>query len=161
MLSPRNTNLVIALACAGLIAAALFLQHMLDLTPCYLCIVQRVLVIATGVIATLAFIHHPGRGGQHCYAAATGISALAGAGFALRQLWLQSLPADRVPACGPPADYLFDVFSLGEALPMLLQGDGNCAQVQWTLFNLSIPAWTLMAFAGLALLSLWQLLRKT
>ena len=66
-----------------------------------------------------------------------------------------------MPACGPPADYLFDVFSLNEALPMLLKGDGNCAQVQWTLFNLSIPAWTLMAFTGLALLSLWQLLRKT
>lgn len=161
MPSPRNTNLAIALACAGLIAAALFLQHVLDLKPCYLCIVQRVLVIATGVIATLAFIHHPGRTGQRIYAGATGISALAGAGFALRQLWLQSLPEDLVPACGPPADYLFDVFSLSEAVPMLLKGDGNCAQVQWTLLNLSIPAWTLMAFAGLTLLSLWQLLRKT
>ena len=122
---------------------------------------QRVLVIATGVIAMLAFIHHPGRPGQGIYAGAIGISALTGAGFALRQLWLQSLPEDLVPTCGPPADYLFDVFSFGEALPMLLKGDGNCAQVQWTLLNLSIPAWTLMAFAGLALLSLWQLLRKT
>jgi len=85
---------------------------------------------------------------------------LAGSGFSIRQLWLQSLPEDQVPACGPPADYLMESFSFFEWLPMLLKGDGNCAKVDWTFLSLSIAGWMLIMFICLALFSLWQAVRR-
>lgn len=159
--SIRTLNLCLFLVATSMILVALYMQHQMDLNPCYLCIVQRVFVILTGLIALLAFAHNPASKGQKRYAAATSLSALAGAGFSIRQLWLQGLPEEKVPACGPPADYLFDALPIAEALPMLLSGDGNCAEVQWTFLSLSIPAWTLAAFAVMALLGGYQLLRKS
>lgn len=158
--SIRTLNFCLFLGATSMILVALYMQHQMDLTPCYLCIVQRVFVIMTGLITLLAFVHNPGRTGQKRYAVATSLSALAGSGFSMRQLWLQSLPEEKVPACGPPADYLFDALPISEALPMLLSGDGNCAEVQWTFLSLSIPAWTLVAFAAMTLLGVYQLLRK-
>ncbi|MBQ0719626.1 MAG: disulfide bond formation protein B [Gammaproteobacteria bacterium] len=159
--SIRTLNLCLFLGASSMIGVALYMQHQMDLNPCYLCIVQRVFVILTGLLALLAVLHNPANKGQKRYAGAIGLSALAGAGFSLRQLWLQSLPEEKVPACGPPADYLFDALPIAEALPMLLSGDGNCAEVQWTFLSLSIPAWTLLAFATMALLGGYQLLRKS
>ena len=160
MPNPRTLNLLIFLAALSLIGVALFMQHAMDLEPCYLCIVQRVFVVLTGSIALLAFIHNPGKLGTRIYAAITALSAISGGAFSIRQLWLQSLPEDLVPACRPPADYLFDALPLMDVVPLLLRGDGNCAEIQWTLLGISIPGYTLMAFSGLVLLGLWQLFRK-
>jgi protein dithiol:quinone oxidoreductase len=160
MLSTRRCFFIIALACLGLLLTALYMQHQMGLNPCYLCIVQRVFVFATGVIALLAALHNPARTGTRIYAVLTAVAAFTGSGFSIRQLWLQSLPEDQIPACGPPADYLMDSFSISEWLPMLLKGDGNCAEVQWTLFGLSIPSWLLFAFIAMGLFALWQAIRK-
>lgn len=154
----RTLNLLIVIACILLLAIALYMQHIMSLQPCYLCITQRVFVILIGIIGLLAFIHNPAS--SRVYGALITMAALGGGFFSGKQLWLQSLPKDQVPACGPPAEYLFEVFDFGEALRMLLQGDGNCAEVQWTLFGLSIPGWTMIAFSGFALLGLWQIFRK-
>ncbi|MFT6421097.1 MAG: disulfide bond formation protein DsbB [Porticoccus sp.] len=153
----RQTNLVIFLGCTLLILIALYMQHIMGLVPCYLCVTQRVFVIATGLIALLAFLHH-----RHTrfYGAITALSALAGGFFSGKQLWLQHLPEERVPACGPPVEYLFDVFNFSDALGMLLRGDGNCAEVQWLFLGLSIPGWTLVCFILLAALGLWQMVRR-
>ena len=159
MITIRNAFLLIALACAGLIAGALYMEHVMGLTPCYLCIVQRGFVIATGVVAALAWAHNPAPTGIRIYAVLTALAAFTGAGFSIRQLWLQSLPEDQVPACGPPADYLFESFGIAEWLPMLLKGDGNCAEVQWTFLGLSIPGWLLPAFVVLGVFALWQAFR--
>ena len=158
---PRTLNLLVFLAAAALIGVALFMQHVMGLEPCYLCIVQRVFIILTGSVALLAYLHNPGVTGRRIYGVATALSALSGGVFSIRQLWLQSLPEEQVPTCGPPADYLFDAFPLMEVIPILLRGDGNCAEVQWTLLGISIPGYTLMAFVGLALLGVWQLSRKS
>jgi len=83
--------------------------------------------------------------------------AMAGAGFASRQLYLQSLPADQAPACGPSIDFIFQTFPLTDALSILLRGDGNCAEVAWRFLGLSIPGWTLIIFICLAVAWLLQL----
>ena len=83
------------------------------------------------------------------------VAALVGGGFSIRQLWLQSLPADQVPACGPSVDYILENFPLSKALEMLLRGDGNCAEVLWTFLGISIPGWTLVAFAMIIVGSLY------
>ena len=157
MPSPRQVFLLMFVACLSLILVALYMQHVMELTPCYLCITQRVFVMLTGGFALLAFLHNRG---LRIYGALTALSALSGSFFSGKQLWLQSLPEDQVPACGPPAEYLFDVFSFNQAVGMLLRGDGNCAEVQWTFLGLSIPGWTLICFLGLAALGIWQVVRK-
>jgi disulfide bond formation protein DsbB len=157
MPTARQTNLLIFIACNALILIALYMQNIMELKPCYLCITQRGFVILTGTFALLAFLHNYG---LKVYGGLIALSALAGSFFSGKQIWLQSLPEDLVPACGPPAEYLFNAFSFGEALSMLFRGDGNCAEVQWTFLGLSIPGWTLLCFLGLAALGLWQVVRK-
>ena len=150
-----------ATACAGLIAIAIFyFQNYLGLEPCYLCITQRVFVIAVGVIFLIAGLHNPSAKGQKIYSALAAATATIGGYFSIKQLWLQNLPEDKVPTCGPPVDYLFDAFSASEAISMLLRGDGNCAEVQWQLLGLSMPGWVLVSFIGFAGVAVFQLLRR-
>jgi disulfide bond formation protein DsbB len=157
--SVRNTNFLIFIACTLMILAAAYMEHVMKMIPCSLCITQRGFVILTGLLALVAAIHNPATSGRRIYAVLGIISPLLGACFAGRQLWLQSLPADQVPACGPGLAYMFEVFPFMEALKLLLQGDGNCAHVD-KILGLSLAAWTLIAFIGLAGANLYQLIRK-
>lgn len=158
--SIRQTNLIIFLGCVGLMLIAAYMEHVMGLEPCPLCITQRAFVILVGLIALIAFLHNPVRMGRRVYAVLGILAAVIGGAFSSRQLWLQSLPEDQVPACGPGLSYMFDVYPFLQALEVLLQGDGNCAKVDWSLFGISIAGWTLVAFIGLALINLFQAWRK-
>ena len=157
----RIINSLQAIAGIFLILVAVFyFQNHLQLEPCYLCITQRVFVIAIAVVCALAVLHNPQQYGQKIYAGISTLLAFIGSYFSIKQLWLQSLPEDQVPACGIPVDYLFDVFSLSEAITHLLKGDGNCAEVQWQLLGLSMPGWVLVTFIGYAVIGSFQFFRK-
>lgn len=160
MPSIRFINLIIFAGCTGLMLVGVYMDHVMDLEPCPLCITQRIFIVLTGCIALLAFIHHPMDWGRRVYSLLGALAAIGGGYFSSHHLWLQSLPPEDVPACGPGLAYMFDAFPLQEAIALLLKGDGNCAEVSWTLFGLSIPAWTLIAFAGLTLLHLYQAFRS-
>jgi len=153
----RIVYLSLSITCGLLMAVALYMEHVMALEPCPLCILQRVMVIATGIIALLAALHGPGKTGIQVYGGLVAATATGGAMLSLRQLWLQSLPADEVPSCGPSLDYLLDVFPLTEVLTMILSGDGSCAEVAWSLFGISIPGWTLVGFIGLIVIGIWQI----
>lgn len=140
--------------------AVLFLQQALGLAPCPLCITQRVFVILVGLFALVAFIHNPPGVGRRVYAALCTLAAVGGAAVAGRHVWLQSLPEDQAPACGPSLEYMLDTLPLSETFALVMMGDGNCAETQWTFLSLSIPEQTLGLFAGLIALSLWQMLRR-
>lgn len=155
----RTTNLIIFLTCTAMMLAAAYMEHVMKMIPCSLCITQRGFVVLTGIIALIAAIHNPALTGRRVYAVLGIISPILGACFAGRQLWLQSLPADQVPACGPGLSYMFEVFPFMEAMKLLLQGDGNCAHVD-KILGVSLAAWTLIAFIGLAVVNLYQLIRK-
>ncbi|MGH1470433.1 MAG: disulfide bond formation protein B [Cellvibrionaceae bacterium] len=157
----RITNLLIAITCIGLMAYALFSEMVLGLHPCPLCMTQRLFVILVGMIAFIAFIHNPAAIGRRVYAVLGIIAAALGAGVAGRHVWLQNLPEDQVPACGPSLDYILDTFPLTEAFVVLMRGDGNCADVVWQFLGLSMPTWVAISFAGLLLINLWQLLRRS
>lgn len=145
----RQLALLGFLACAGLMAYALYAQHGLGLEPCPLCIFQRVAVIATGLVLLVAALHGPVAGGRWVYALLAALAAAIGAGVAGRHVWLQSLPADQVPACGPGLDYMMEAFPLAQTLRMVFSGSGECAEVDWTFLGLSMPAWTLISFVCL------------
>jgi len=156
----RQTNLILFLGCAALILVGAYLEHVLKLEPCPLCITQRAFFDLVGVLGLIAFFHNPTSAGIRGYAGAGIFFAIAGGCVAARQLWIQSLPADQVPACGPALAYLFEVFPFMEAVKMLFQGDGSCAEPH-KILGISIAGWSLIAFIGLAGLNVWQAVRKT
>ncbi len=132
----------------------------MELIPCPLCITQRVFIVAVGLVGLLGFIHNPSGWGRKIYGGLGALLAIIGGGFSSRQLYLQNLPADQAPACGPGVGYLLENFPLMEALSVLLRGDGNCAEVAWTFLGVSIPGWTLVAFIGLMGFNIWQIVRQ-
>ncbi|WP_348759894.1 disulfide bond formation protein B [Candidatus Methylocalor cossyra] len=156
-LSPRAWFLLGGLFCVGLILAALYFQFVGGLDPCPLCISQRVLVIAVGLIMLAAAAHNPGPVGVRAYAVLGAATALVGASISARHVWIQHLPASEVPACGPGLSYMFRYFPLTDTLRAMVTGTGDCAKVDWTLLGLSMPAWVLISFIALAALNLGQL----
>lgn len=158
--SPRLTNLGIFLFTLVAMAFALWLQYDQHLEPCPLCIFQRVAVMATGAVALLAFLQGPGRAGRRVYAGLTALAALAGVGVAGRHVWLQHLPPDQVPSCGPGLDYWLDTFPLFEVIGKVLRGSGECAEIDWVFLGVTLPGWTLVVFVVLLVVAVWQLLRR-
>lgn len=142
-------------ACIGCMAfVVVYIQHVLGLEPCPLCVAQRVAMVATATAFLLAALHAPRGGGRWVYAGLTALLAAAGAGIAGRHVWLQGLPPDQVPACGPTLEYLMQMLPFLEVIRTLLRGDGNCAVIDWTFLGLSLPGWSLVGFTGLALYAL-------
>jgi len=154
-------NLAGFLACAGLMAYALFAQYGLELEPCPLCVFQRVAVIALGLVFLLATLQAPAKTGRRIYAVLAGLAGLLGVGVAGRHVWLQNLPPDQVPACGPGLDFMLNTFGLGEAVGMVLSGSGECADISWSFLGLSMPAWVLISCLALTGWALWNNLRST
>jgi disulfide bond formation protein DsbB len=156
----RTINLTGFVAATCMMTYALYAEHRLLLAPCPLCIFQRVAVIALGVVFLLAALQRPRRIGRIIYAGLIGLIAAAGAGIAGRHVWLQSLPADQVPACGPGLDYIIDSFPFREALRLVFTGSGECAASDWHFLGLSMPAWVLVAVTILGALGVWNNLRR-
>ncbi len=144
----RLLNLLGFLGCIFGLLFALYLQHYRGYEPCPFCIFQRVAMLATGLVFLAAAIHGPKAGGQWVYVFLSSMAALVGAGIAARHVWLQSLPPDQVPACGPTLDYLMDMMPLQEVVSTVLKGDGNCAKIDAQWLGISLPGWTLIAFIG-------------
>jgi disulfide bond formation protein DsbB len=157
---PRMGNVFGLLACAGLMAYALYAQHVLGLEPCPLCIFQRVAVIAIGMVFALAALHAPGATGRRVYSLFIVLAAAAGAGVAGRHLWLQTLPPERVPACGPGLDYMLESFPFREMLETVLSGSGECAQVEWRFLGLAMPGWVLISVLVLGVFGVWNNWRR-
>jgi len=156
--SIRQTNLLLFLGGVFTILAGAYMEHVMKLQPCPLCITQRAFFDLIGVLGLIAAIHNPRTRGLVVYASLGLVAAIGGGYFAQHQVWLQSLPADQVPACGPGLAYMFEVFPFMEAMKLLLQGDGSCAHVD-KILGLSLPKWSLIAFIGFGLVNLWQLIR--
>ena len=136
------------LVCVGLIAAALYFQYVVHLEPCPLCILQRIFVIVVGLILLIGAIHNPAVTGQRLYGALTALAAGLGAGVAGRQFWIQHLPFDQQPGCSYDLSYMLEKFPLLHTLKLVLQGTGDCAQVDWTFLGLSMAGWMLVIFMG-------------
>ncbi|WP_197911951.1 disulfide bond formation protein B [Kineobactrum salinum] len=159
-LSPRLVYLGLALTALLAMLFAAYLEHQLGLHPCPLCMSQRVFVVLGGLLALLAAVHNPRGPGRRVYGALCVLAAALGAAIAGRHVWLQHLPPEQVPACGPSLEYMLETLPFSETLNMVLMGDGNCAETHWTLLGFSIPEQTLMLFIAVAIVSLWQTLRS-
>lgn len=155
--SQRVTNTVGALACLAMMAYALYSQYVLGLEPCPLCSLQRIAVIAIGIIFVLAAIRD--RTGVH-YAAPLGLFAVLGAGVAGWHIHLQNLPPDEVPSCGPDLGYILETVPLLDIFAVIFKGTGQCADVSWRFLGLSMPVWVLLGLIGLGVAGVWNNLRS-
>lgn len=153
-LSPRLGYLAGFLMAGGLIGFALYLQYYEYQNPCPLCIMQRVVFIALMIAFLIAALHGPRKTGAVVYSTLLVLIALVGAGIAGRHVWLQHLPKDQVPACGPGLSYILERFPLANALEKIFKGSGECAEVGWRLMGLSVAEWSLVWFV---LLGAWAI----
>ena len=158
-LTSRTIFLGLFTASAAMIGVAYWMQNHLHLVPCPLCMTQRVFVVAVGITSLAATLHGAGFVGTRVYATLIFLWSVAGGGFSSRHLWLQSLPADQIPECGPSIDYILETFPPMEILEVLLRGSGDCAKVDWSFLGVSIPGWTLLGFVMIALSAAWVCLR--
>jgi len=150
-LASRLAYFVGFFASFGLVALALVIQTQYKLEPCPLCISQRIVFIGLGVLFLIAAIHHPQKPvWVKLYALLQTLTALGGAGVAIRHWYLQVHKDEMLVDCGVGFDYMFDNFPLRKALTLVFRGTGDCATIDWTFLGLSIPQLALIAFLTVA-----------
>ena len=157
----RLLNLAGFLACAGMMGFALYAQYVLILDPCPLCVFQRIATILTGLVFLAAALHNPGRLGARIYGVLVALAAGCGVGVASWHVYLQNLPADEVPSCGPGFEYIMENFALFDALSMIFEGSGECAEVVWRFLGLSMPTWVVIGLGGLLVFGVWNNFRSS
>lgn len=150
-ISNRILYLLGALFASGLMGFGLYLQYVKHQEPCPLCMVQRVIFIAILAVFAIAALHGPKRVGERIYAALIMLLSLSGVGVAARHIWIQHLPPELVPACGPGLDYMLETLPMSNVLEELMRGSGECAAHGWTFLTLGIPEWSLLCYLALAI----------
>jgi len=156
MKTSKPVLLAVGVASLGLICVALYLQHVKDMLPCPLCVIQRYAFIAVALICFVA-ASLP-RGALRIGARLGALAALAGAGVAGWHLWIKAHPA---VSCGiDPLETSLNRIPSAELLPFLFKADGMCSTEYAPIFGLSIPQWSLFWFVVFILVLLWASLRQ-
>jgi protein dithiol:quinone oxidoreductase len=140
--------------CAITMAIVLYLQHWLNLDPCPWCIVQRIVLLAVGIVSFIAALHRPTGGAIRGYGRAIALLAVSGVAAASYHIYLQSDPERAMKCAGSMVERLLDQLGLGRIAPSLFQYDGPCTLKPWSLFGLSIPEWSLVTFLFLLIVAI-------
>ena len=145
-----------AAVCALLLGFGYFLQYVQGLDPCPLCQVQRAFYYFVGGAFLLGAMH-----GKFlpAYGSLAALFSIGGIGTAGRQVWLQHLPPDKVPQCGPDLEFMLKNLPLSRTLEKLFTGTGECAVVDWSFLGLSIAEWSLGWFLVLFCYAIWLAVR--
>ncbi len=160
--SSRQINAAGLLLCiSSLCFAYFYLQLHVGLEACPLCLIDRGLVVIIGSFFLLGAVFDPARLGRRILASGALLFSVLGIIVCWRHLWLQNLPKDQVPECTPGLEYMLETFPIGETLRTIFTSAGECADIQWDLMGLSIPAQTLLVFIALAALAITLLARKS
>ena len=155
---PRRVLALLSALCLAMLAFGLYLQHVVGLEPCPMCIVQRWAFI--GVIGVAA-ITSAFRQRAALIAGSALMVLLAGFGAftAARQSWLQWYPPE-VVNCGRDFYGMIENFPIGRAIPMIFRGSGDCSKVDWTFLGGSIANWSFLVFSGIVVLGLVMIVRQ-
>lgn len=150
ILTGRLGYLLGFVASFSLVAVGLYIQVKDNLEPCPLCIFQRIAFMATGGLFLLAALHNPQGLWRKIHGGLQFLAAAAGAGIAVRHIWIQSHPDEVMAECGAGVEYLFQNFPLRKFLELVFKGTGECSSIDWTFLGFTIPQLSLVAFIGLA-----------
>ena len=157
--APRRVFGLLALACVAMLAFGLYLQHVVGLEPCPMCVVQRYALVLVALVAGIAASFR-GRGVHVAGAALMTLLAGGGAFVAARQSWLQWYPPE-VASCGRDIYGMIETFPLKRAIPMIFKGSGDCTKIDWTFLGLSIANWSFLCFVGIAVIGLVLIARQS
>ena len=156
--APRRAFGLICLACVLMLAFGLYLQHVVGLEPCPMCIVQRYALVLVALFTGLAGVFR-NVGLRVVGGVLALLAALGGAYTAASQSWLQWYPPE-VVSCGRDLYGMIETFPLKRALPMIFRGGGDCSKVDWSLFGLTLANWSFIAFVVLSLMLITLLIRS-
>ena len=155
-LNKRTLYLIGFIDCLLLISYALYSEYVLGLEPCPLCVFQRIAVILVGFIFLVLAVFVPKTSvTKFISSMLITITSLSGVIIAGRHVWLQNLPPDKVPGCGPGLDFMVSTFPLSEVFEMVFTGSGECANVDWSFLSLSMPAWVMILLALIGYYGVW------
>jgi len=157
-ISNKTLSLLVFLSCAALLATAYYFEYVLYMDPCPLCIMQRIAVLLVGLAGLAGFLFARNQIARMVSSGFMLLSALLGIGVAGRHVWIQGLPADEVPTCGPSLEYMVDTLPWAEVLTVMLRGNGNCADLQWSFIGLSMPQWMIVWFIGFAITAVYMII---
>ncbi len=146
--------------CFGIVALALVIQTTYKLEPCPLCITQRMVFMGLGVLFLISAFIQPANILKKIFTALQVLTALGGAGVAIRHWYLQANRESMIADCGVGFDYMFENFPLQKAFKLLFRGTGDCAAIDWTFLGLTLPQLGLISFLSFAALALYLALRK-
>ena len=148
--SPRRLLALICAACLAMLAFGLYLQHVVGLEPCPMCIVQRYALVAVALVAGITALASKKSllmAGSVLLVLFSGIGAF----VAARQSFLQWYPPE-IASCGRDFYGMIETFPLQRAIPMIFKGSGDCSKIDWTFLSLSIANWSFISFALIALI---------
>jgi len=152
----RLINLaIVLLVVASMLFAIYYLEGVLFLDPCPLCMVDRAILVVIAVISLIALIHNASGIMRWIYTSLTVLFSGLGIAVAARHIWLQGLPPDQVPECGPDLTYMLEVFPLGDVIKRVFSGSGQCAEISWTFLGMTIPQQTLLLFIALLVMAVF------
>jgi len=159
-LNYRYLNGYAAFIVLMLLIAAGYLQFVMNLPPCPLCVMQRLIIMLLGLLFLAGTIYVPKDKPRKILNGIIAAIALLGLAIAGRHVYLQLLPPDSTASCGPGLNFIFQNMPLTDAIKALLLGSGDCGEVHWTFLALSIPEWTLIFFGLFAGVAFFQMTRK-
>ena len=156
----RFFTLLPAIGCASLLIYALHVEYVDFLMPCNLCILQRVVFFAIGVLFLLASLKPVRYAGRKIMGVLILLASGVGIGIAGRHVWLQNLPPELVPDCGPSLQMMLQDNSVWSAVSSVLSASGSCAEIKWQFLGLSMPTWTLISFILIFIYTIiWMLVK--
>jgi disulfide bond formation protein DsbB len=154
----RRVLALIAVVCVAMLAFGLYLQHVVGLEPCPMCIVQRYALVLVAVFAGLTAIGKS-KGVLIGGAALTLITAGFGAFVAARQSFLQWFPPEEA-SCGRDFYGMIETFPLKRVIPMIFKGSGDCTKIDWVFLGGSIANWSFVSFVAIAIVMLAVIVRQ-
>ena len=160
--APRRILGLIAGIGVAMLAFGLYLQHVVGLDPCPMCIVQRYALVLVVLAAGLTALS----GHRGVLIAGSSLMLLFagfGAFVAARQSFLQWYPPE-ISSCGRDFYGMIETFPLQRAIPMIFKGSGDCTKIDWTFLGASLANWSFIWFAVFSLaavLLLSRLVRRT
>ncbi|MBS0215149.1 MAG: disulfide bond formation protein B [Proteobacteria bacterium] len=139
------------LACAGLLGYAFYVQFSLGILPCNFCILQRIAFGALGAVFLVGGLIAPKSTSARKWLVVLAlIPAIAGAGVALRHVWVQYFPPP-MAGCGSPMSFMLEMMPAQSVLRKVLTASGDCSNINWSFLGLTMPAWCALWFIGLGI----------
>ena len=160
LFSGKSGYLIGFVTCFGIVALALVIQTVYKLEPCPLCITQRMFFMGLGILFLIAAFIKPETLLKKIFTGLQVLTALGGAGWAMRHWYLQANKESIIADCGVGYDYMWENFSRIKMIKLIFKGTGDCAAIDWTFLGLTLPQLALISFTLFGIYAIYLLKSK-